>query len=92
MLLFNRIRKYPRRWWLVFWACTIPITIFALFAMSLGLLVGYAGLVSLGHAAFFGAAAYAVGLVSTRVTPALLITLPAGVAVGTLTALHERAQ
>ncbi|HET8999606.1 MAG TPA: branched-chain amino acid ABC transporter permease, partial [bacterium] len=63
------------------------VLIFALFAMSLGLLVGYAGLVSLGHAAFFGTAAYAVALVSTRVSPALLITLPAGVAVGTLTAL-----
>ncbi len=63
------------------------ILIFALFAMSLGLLVGYAGLVSLGHAAFFGTAAYAVALVSTRVSPALLITLPVGVAVGTLTAL-----
>lgn len=63
------------------------VLIFALFAMSLGLLVGYAGLVSLGHAAFFGTAAYAVALVSTRVSPALLITLPAGVAAGTLTAL-----
>jgi len=63
------------------------VLIFALFAMSLGLLVGYAGLVSLGHAAFFGTAAYAVALVSTRVSPALLITLPAGVAVGTLAAL-----
>jgi branched-chain amino acid transport system permease protein len=63
------------------------VLIFALFAMSLGLLVGYAGLVSLGHAAFFGTAAYAVALVSTRVSPALLLTLPAGVAVGTLVAL-----
>jgi branched-chain amino acid transport system permease protein len=63
------------------------VLIFALFAMSLGVLVGYAGLVSLGHAAFFGTAAYAVGLVSTRVSPALLLTLPAGVAVGTVAAL-----
>lgn len=63
------------------------ILIYALFAMSLGLLVGYAGLVSLGHAAFFGTAAYTVGLVSTRVSPAVLLTLPAGVAMGTLAAL-----
>ena len=35
------------------------IAIFAIFAMSLDLLVGYAGLVSLGHAAFFAAGAYA---------------------------------
>lgn len=63
------------------------ILIFALFAMSLGLLVGYVGLVSLGHAAFFGTAAYATGLLSTRATPALVLTLPAGVAAGTLAAL-----
>ncbi len=63
------------------------ILIFALFAMSLGLLVGYVGLVSLGHAAFFGTAAYAAGLLSTRASPALVLTLPAGVAAGTLAAL-----
>jgi branched-chain amino acid transport system permease protein len=41
------------------------IMIYALFAISLDLLVGYAGLVSLGHAAFFGVATYAVaGLVN----------------------------
>jgi branched-chain amino acid transport system permease protein len=63
------------------------ILIFAIFAMSLGLLVGYAGLVSLGHAAFFGTAAYTVGLLSTRLTPSLLVTLPAGIIAGTLAAL-----
>ena len=63
------------------------ILIFALFAMSLGLLVGYVGLVSLGHTAFFGTAAYAAGLLSTHASPALALTLPAGVAAGTLAAL-----
>jgi branched-chain amino acid transport system permease protein len=63
------------------------VLIFALFAMSLGLLVGYAGLVSLGHAAFFGTAAYTVGLISTRINPAVLLTLPAGVLAGTVAAL-----
>jgi branched-chain amino acid transport system permease protein len=38
------------------------IMIMAVFAMSLDLLVGYAGLVSLGHAAFFGFGAYLVAL------------------------------
>jgi branched-chain amino acid transport system permease protein len=36
----------------------------AIFALSLQLLVGYTGLVSLGHAAFFGCAAYVVALLS----------------------------
>lgn len=40
------------------------ITILALFALSLDLILGYAGIVSLGHAAFFGVGAYAAGLLS----------------------------
>src|SRR5207302_465841 len=36
----------------------------ALFAMSLDLILGYAGIVSLGHAAFFGVGAYAAGLMA----------------------------
>lgn len=36
------------------------VLIFAIFAMSLDLLIGYTGLLSFGHAAFFGVAAYAV--------------------------------
>jgi branched-chain amino acid transport system permease protein len=40
------------------------VAITALFALSLDLLVGYAGLVSLGHAAFFGIGAYGVGLLA----------------------------
>jgi branched-chain amino acid transport system permease protein len=59
------------------------ILIFALFAMSLDLLVGYAGLVSLGHAFFFGVAAYAVALLGASGIAALGITLPAAVAAGT---------
>ena len=33
MLLFWVIRKLPRRWWLLFWVFTIPITVFGIFAM-----------------------------------------------------------
>jgi branched-chain amino acid transport system permease protein len=40
--------------------------IFALFAMSLDLLLGYAGMASLGHAAFFGVAAYTMALLLVR--------------------------
>ncbi|MGB7543447.1 MAG: branched-chain amino acid ABC transporter permease [Burkholderiales bacterium] len=38
------------------------IAILGLFALSLDLLLGYAGIISLGHAAFFGFGAYAAGL------------------------------
>jgi len=63
------------------------ILIFAVFAMSLDLLVGYTGLVSLGHAAFFGIAAYTVGILTTHGSTALVLTLPAGVATGAAAAL-----
>lgn len=42
------------------------IAIAALFALSLDLLIGYAGIVSLGHAAFFGIGAYAAGLLAQQ--------------------------
>ncbi|HEY6382371.1 MAG TPA: branched-chain amino acid ABC transporter permease, partial [Pseudolabrys sp.] len=40
------------------------IAITALFALSLDIILGYAGIVSLGHAAFFGIGAYSAGLIS----------------------------
>lgn len=53
--------------------------IFAVFAMSLDLLLGYAGLPALGHAAFFGMGAYTVALVSLHVRPAFWLTFVLGV-------------
>jgi branched-chain amino acid transport system permease protein len=38
--------------------------IWGLFALSLDLILGYAGIISLGHAAFFGVGAYAAGLLA----------------------------
>jgi branched-chain amino acid transport system permease protein len=63
---------------IVFWLATLlpyflvpnylslasQIAIAALFALSLDLILGYAGIVSLGHAAYFGVGAYTAGLVS----------------------------
>ncbi|WP_158925801.1 branched-chain amino acid ABC transporter permease [Acidisphaera sp. S103] len=45
-------------------ALLAQIAIAALFAVSLDLILGYAGIVSLGHAAFFGIGAYAAGLLA----------------------------
>ena len=44
------------------------IAILALFALSLDLILGYAGIVSLGHAAFLGLGAYAAGLTAKHLT------------------------
>ena len=41
------------------------IAITALFALSLDLILGFSGIVSLGHAAYFGVGAYTAGLLST---------------------------
>ena len=40
------------------------VLITILFALSLDLVLGYAGIVTLGHAAFFGAGAYTVGMLA----------------------------
>ena len=45
------------------------IAITALFALSLDLILGYAGIVSLGHAAFFGFGAYSAALFSKHLWP-----------------------
>src|SRR5262249_2032228 len=60
--------------------------IVALLALSLDVLLGYTGLPSLGHAAYFGVAAYAVGILSTDYRRGFLTCLLVGLALATLTA------
>jgi branched-chain amino acid transport system permease protein len=71
-----QVRWHPIE--IVFWLATLlpfvlfpnylslasQIAIAALFALSLDLILGYAGIVSLGHAAFFGMGAYTAGIIS----------------------------
>lgn len=57
------------------------IAILALFALSLDLILGYAGIISLGHTAFFGTGAYAAGIFCKLVTPDPLAGLLVAVAV-----------
>ncbi len=64
------------------------IAIVALFALSLDLILGYTGIVSLGHAAFFGMGAYAAALFAKWISPDPLLGLLVGVlAAGFLGAL-----
>jgi branched-chain amino acid transport system permease protein len=51
------------------------IVTLALFAVSLDLVLGYAGVVSLGHAAFFGIGAYGAALFATHAMPDPLVGL-----------------
>ena len=76
--------------WLLVLACALAfpsrylimtdIVRLALFALSLDLILGYAGIVSLGHAAFFGVGAYGAGLLAVHgiLTEPILALLAAG--------------
>jgi branched-chain amino acid transport system permease protein len=80
---------------IAFWAAPIPafflmadrrqliaqIFIYALFALSLDLILGYAGILSLGHAAFFGVGAYTAGLLARHGWPEPLSGLGASAVV-----------
>lgn len=77
--LATRFRWHPLE--IAFWLATLlpfvltptylvlasQIAITSIFAVSLDLILGYAGIVSLGHAAFFGFAAYSAGLFAIHV-------------------------
>src|SRR5438477_12480959 len=60
--------------------------IFGILAMSLDVLLGYTGLPSLGQAAYFGVAAYAVALLATERQVGLLGCAAAGIALAAVTA------
>ena len=95
-LAFRRMAR-PRLAEFVFWAAAaaswafLPeqalllneVAIFGLFALSLDFVLGYAGIVSLGHAAFFGVGAYTAGILAKHgVDGPLLGLLAASVAAG----------
>jgi branched-chain amino acid transport system permease protein len=76
---YHALRHARWRWgeiafWILVLACALlfpsrylimtEILRLGLFALSLDLILGYAGIVSLGHAAFFGVGAYAAGLLA----------------------------
>lgn len=73
------VRRHRLRWWEpIPWICAIAffylfprhlgfgneLLVMVLFALSLDLVLGYAGIVTLGHAAFFGIGAYTVGMLA----------------------------
>src|SRR3990172_7243830 len=96
LYLQSQTRWHPIEF--AFWAATlIPFLLFpnylvlasqiaitALFALSLDLILGYAGIVSLGHAAFFGLGAYTAGILSKYGWGDPLVGLAAGAAVAGL--------
>ena len=96
--LATRARWHPLE--VVFWAVAFAsiwlfpnkhlilteIAWLGLFALSLDLILGYAGIISLGHAAFFGFGAYVAGLLAKHeiITEPVLALLAAGMAAALL--------
>jgi branched-chain amino acid transport system permease protein len=74
----------PNRFWI---NVASQALIFAIFAMSLDLLLGYAGMPSFGHAAFFAAGAYGCALWALHRNPDLLPLLVIGLVAGASLAL-----
>jgi ABC-type branched-subunit amino acid transport system ATPase component/ABC-type branched-subunit amino acid transport system permease subunit len=75
-----------------FWLSTFPMTIltsalvFAIFAVSLNLILGHGGMPSLGHAVFLGIGSYTVGFMVHHWQSSFLLTALAAVAVSSLAA------
>lgn len=92
-----RWRAWELAAWALLWAVPVvfgqhaalvnEIAILALFALSLDLILGYAGIVSLGHAAFFGVGAYGAALFAKHVWADPLVGLAVGTALGGLLGL-----
>ena len=92
-----RWRAWEIALWVVIWgaqfgfaghaALVHEIAILALFALSLDLILGYAGIVSLGHAAYFGTGAYVAALFAKHVMPDPLVGLAVGTLAGALLGL-----
>ncbi len=88
----SRWRAWEILAWALIWAAPLVFTrhaalineiaILALFALSLDLILGYAGIVSLGHAAFFGLGAYGAALFAKHLMPDPLIGLAVGTGLG----------
>lgn len=94
LLKSSRWRPWEPVLWLLAFAAPVlmpshaslinEIAIVALFAVSLDLVLGYTGIVSLGHAAFFGIGGYAAALFAKLVMPDPLVGLAVGITTATL--------
>lgn len=97
LLKYSRFKPWEPVLWLLAFAAPVlapshaliinEIAIVALFAISLDLILGYTGIVSLGHAAFFGLGGYAAALFAKLVMPDPLVGLAVGIGAGTLLGL-----
>jgi len=94
LLKYSRFKPWEPVLWLLAFAAPVlvpshaliinEIAIVGLFAVSLDLILGYTGIVSLGHAAFFGLGGYAAALFAKLVMPDPLVGLAVGIGTAAL--------
>ncbi len=97
MTLRKLVSKYPLSLIFLFFiifpfvvpykALATQIIIWGLFALGYNVCLGYTGMLSFGHAAFFGSGAYATGLILLRVSQNIWLGLLGGLFMGGVTAL-----
>lgn len=101
--LFLRLRSINQRWWYLalalgtillpwfvsnYWiSVAVFFGIYALLGLSLNVILGYAGLYQLGHAAFWAVGAYTTAILNTRYGIPILATLPISALVSALFAI-----
>jgi len=73
--------------WYIYPPVAMDIAAWALFAVALDLLLGYTGLLSFGHAAFWGSSAYATGLIAIETGLPFYVAVLGGAVVAALVAL-----
>lgn len=97
MTLLTRLQRVKPLWWqvgLIAVAALLPLPLgdyyrsvlwrtglYAILGLSLNIIVGYAGLFQLGHAAFYALGAYTAALLNLYLDVPLLLTLPASILV-----------
>ena len=86
MLLLGLVIVVMLPWW-IYPPVAMDILAWGLFAISVDLLLGYTGLLSFGHAAFWGASAYATGLVAIKSGMPFPLAIIAGAVVAMLLAV-----
>ncbi len=73
--------------WFVYPPVAMDIAAWALFAVALDLLLGYTGLLSFGHAAFWGSSAYATGIIAIETGLPFYVAVLGGAVVAALLGL-----
>ena len=73
--------------WMIYPPVALDIAAWALFAVALDLLLGYTGLLSFGHAAFWGSSAYATGIIAIETGMPFYVAVLGGAVVAALIAV-----